>query len=256
MKEKRLDIFLVEKGLCTSRSAAQNLIKSGQVLVNDKQVSKTSYPISESDNVIITKENIFVGRGADKLISVLNQNILDFTDKIVADVGASTGGFTEVALSKGAKKVYAIDVGHDQLASVLKDDNRVINMEGINVKFPFELEEKIDIILVDLSFISLTKVLENVLAHLGPLGKALVLVKPQFETSKKEKNKKGVVKDSHITKEVIHDLYKYLQEIGFSVLGLYASELKGKKGNQEYFFHICPKEQRVGLKWEEIEVEI
>ncbi|MFZ9001308.1 MAG: TlyA family RNA methyltransferase [Bacteriovoracaceae bacterium] len=256
MKEKRLDIFLVENGFCLTRSAAQNLIKLGQVLVNGNPVTKSSYSIFDNDEVIITKENIYVGRGADKLLSVLNRVDIDFSEKIVGDIGASTGGFTELALSKGAKKVYAIDVGHDQLAQILRDDKRVINREGVNVKFPFELEEKVDIILVDLSFISLTKILENVLDHLNPLGEGLILVKPQFETDKKQKNKKGVVKDSQLYQEVCRSLYGFLEELGYSVLGLYASELKGKKGNQEFFFHICAKSKNLGLKWDELEVQL
>ncbi len=252
MKEKRLDIYLVEMGLCKTRSAAQNLIKAGEVKVNGELVKKSSLAVSVEDQIQILKEKVYVGRGADKLLSILTKVDIDFNQKIVGDIGASTGGFTQIALDRGASKVYAIDVGTNQLAKELRENQRVENKEGVNVKFPFELEDKLEIILVDLSFISLTKVLKNILVHLHPKGKAVVLIKPQFESSKKEKNKQGVVKDVETQKEVCRSIFDFVLSLDFKVMGIHKCEVKGKKGNQEFFITVTHEEKN-SVSWDQVE---
>lgn len=234
----RLDHALVTRELIQSRSQAQQLIKDGLVSVNGEVVLKPSFKIAKSDEIAIHKENLWVGRGAEKLAGAHQDFALSFTDKVVADMGASTGGFVEYALHFGAKKVFAVDVGHDQLAEKLKQDSRVVNLEGTNIKNGVTLSEPCDLVVVDLSFISLKLVLDPILSTLREGGEYAILVKPQFEVGQGALGKKGLVKDQHAVDEVLKEIENTLYEKGAPLLKKAPCRVKGNKsGNQEYFFY-------------------
>lgn len=235
----RLDQALVQRQLISTRSQAGQLIKEGAVSVNGSPIKKPSFQIREEDEIHIAKENLWVGRGAEKLAGAHADFSLDFKDKIVADMGASTGGFVEYSLYHGAKKVYAVDVGHDQLAQKLRDDSRVINREGTNIKNGVELEELCDLIVVDLSFISLTHVLEPIRACAKENGELVILVKPQFEVGRESLGKKGLVRDQSAVEEALEKIKETLQGLEMELLKVSPCRVKGNKsGNQEYFFYV------------------
>ncbi len=209
--KKRIDQILVERGLVESRSKASALIKEGKVLLNGESSFKPSLKLTEEEiqTLEVNDEDNFVGRGAKKLLGALEKFNIKVDDLICADVGASTGGFTQVLLTNGASKVYAIDVGHDQLAKSLREDERVINYEGINIRHGIELDEKVDLVVADLSYISLRLTLEPMLKLLQPNGQAIILVKPQFEVGKENVGKGGIVKDNEIVMKTLFELYDY-----------------------------------------------
>lgn len=233
---ERLDKKLVDLGLADTRSKAQSLIKEGAVLVNGIKATKASLKVND-ENIEITKDIVFVGRGAHKIEGALKEFNVNPEGYTVADVGACTGGFTEYVLTKGATKVFAIDVGHDQLAPKLRSDSRVINMEGTNIRDLQELEEPVDLAVVDLSFISLKLVLDNIHSLIKDDGKIIALVKPQFEVGKEHIGKKGLVKNQEIAKKTIIDLLNWCHEKGYNVNGFCDSPITGKTGNKEYFFY-------------------
>ncbi|QOR35844.1 TlyA family RNA methyltransferase [Clostridium sp. 'deep sea'] len=234
----RLDNYLVAKGLAESRSKAQYYIKSGVIKVNDFVVKKNSHKVSVSDEVIvISNPCIYVSKGGLKLEHAIKEFKLDFTNKEVLDIGASTGGFTDCALKHGAKKVYAVDVGHDQLHKSLCNNVNIINYEGINLKdLTRDMFEKIDIAIADVSFISLVhvfKILTKLLASNSPF---IALIKPQFEAGKRRANK-GVIKHA---KEHIRILQNVINEagfLGFKLINLTSSPNKGQSGNIEFLAH-------------------
>jgi len=239
MESERIDKVLVSLGLVATRSQALQLIKEGIVYLNDNVVKKTSFKVSLEDRekIEIRKEHLFVGRGAHKLEGAHKEFNLNFKDKVIADVGASTGGFTEYALINGAQKVFAIDVGHDQLAFKLKNDSKVINMEGVNIKNPVELEVSCDMAVVDLSFISLKLVAKNIADLVKYKGKIVFLVKPQFEVGRQGLGKKGIVKDLRLSENVLEELKQFLTSLNILVLKTAKAAIKGKTGNQEYLFY-------------------
>lgn len=236
MKE-RLDSLLVTKNLVKTRSQAQQLIKEGVVKVNGEVITKSSFKASVDDELLVEKEHQWVGRGADKLAGAFEDFNFSFEGKVVGDMGASTGGFVEFALLHGAKKVFAVDVGHDQLAEVLRQDPRVINKEGTNIKEGLSLEELCDLLVVDLSFISLTLVLEPMISTLKNGGEMVVLVKPQFEVGKSGLGKNGIVKDKKITLAALERIYDEFIKNNCKVVAVAPCRVIGKTGNQEYFFH-------------------
>ena len=238
---ERIDIILVKLKYATTRSQSRLLIKEGVVFYKGKKVEKPGFLI-DSEEIEVKKEKTFVGRGGDKLEGAIEQMNLNLTNLLIADVGASTGGFTDVVLRRGAKKVYAIDVGKDQLADELRKDKRVINYEGVNIKNGLELPEKVDLCVVDLSFISLKLVLEEIFKLIHEEGKALVLVKPQFEAGLDKVGKKGVVKDTGVRLEVLLELFDWAFERRIYVENFLPSSIQGKKGNQEYFFLLSKSE--------------
>ena len=240
---QRIDIALVKLKHASTRSQARLLIKEGVVFYKGQKIEKPGFLVN-SEEIEVKKEKTFVGRGGDKLEGVLLEMDLDLQEKVIADVGASTGGFTDVVLRRGAKKVYAIDVGKDQLAKELKEDRRVVNYEGINIKNGLELSEKVDFCVVDLSFISLRLVLEKIFELLNQEGKALVLVKPQFEAGLDKVGKKGVVKDSMVRLEVLLELFDWCFDRGIYLENFLPSSVQGKKGNQEYFFLLAKTKNR------------
>ncbi len=234
---KRIDLYLVENGYAQSRERAKLMIKNNGVLINGKNISKPSATVAKDDCVeVVVKDLNYVGRGALKLEQAFTSFDFDINSKVCADIGASTGGFTEVMLDNDAKKVYAIDVGHDQLADKLINDNRVINCEGTNVKNLTRefFNEDVSFMSVDLSFISLKLVLKILYDCLCDNGEIIILIKPQFEAGKKALNKKGIVKDRKTHVVVLSDVLNFARMCGFNLLGLTFSSIRGGDGNIEY----------------------
>lgn len=233
---QRLDKALVDAGLASTRSQALQLIKEGVVFSNGKQMTKASTKVSE-EGLEVRKDVIYVGRGAHKIEGALKEYGISVEGKIVADVGASTGGFTDYVLKNGATKVYAIDVGHDQLAQSLVEDERVINLEGTNIRHELELSELCDLAVVDLSFISLKLTLPSIMKLVHNQGEVMALVKPQFEIGKEKLGKNGIVKSQEDREFVLSDLYKFCEEHEFFIKGAMRSPITGTTGNVEYFFY-------------------
>ena len=237
MKKTRLDLLLFEKGLAPSREKAKALIMAGQVFVNQVKIDKPG-TLVDSTSLVEIKGSIlpYVSRGGLKLEKAIRVFALDIKDKVVMDIGASTGGFTDCALQNGARKVYAIDVGYGQLDWSLRQDPRVINLERINARYlnPEIIPEFVDIITIDVSFISLEKILPVLQPFLKVNGWVLALIKPQFEAGREKVGKKGVVKDPAIHKEVIGRITQKAFEIGYTPRGLDFSPITGPEGNIEY----------------------
>jgi len=249
---ERLDTLLVKLNLVSTRSKAQDLIKKGKVRVDGKVVVKASSKFTAEQEILVDSSDLFVGRGAEKLRGAHEDFDISFEDKVVGDMGASTGGFTEYALLNGAKKVYAVDVGHDQLDSRLKSDSRVINLEGKNIKEGLNFGEKCDLVVIDLSFISLIQVIDPILNILKNEGELLALVKPQFEVGKEGLGKNGIVKSKkHIQKSLIV-LYDEFLKRDLIVKFFSPCKIKGRTGNQEYFFYCLYGRNQEFLKREMI----
>jgi 23S rRNA (cytidine1920-2'-O)/16S rRNA (cytidine1409-2'-O)-methyltransferase len=236
MKE-RADKVLVDKKLVSSRSQAKSLIDKGDVLVNGVTLKKAGDLIDPESEIKINSP-LYVGRGAFKLEKALDEFHINPADKICLDVGASTGGFTEVLLLHHASKVYAIDVGSGQLAEKLKHDLRVINLENTNIKELHELPDLADLAVMDLSFISITKVLDNVSLLLKARGELIALVKPQFEIGREDLPKDGVVKLEEDRLKALNNVMTYATQNGWQILGQIVSPIEGKMGNQEYLLHL------------------
>lgn len=237
---ERLDKALVALGLATTRSQAQQLIDEGHVFYRGQNMIKASAKV-ELSQLEVRKDVIYVGRGAHKIEGALKEFQVEVENKIIADVGASTGGFTDYVLKKGATKVYAIDVGHDQLAKSLREDERVINLEGVNVRNPVELSEKVDLAVVDLSFISLKLTLDSILSLVKDEGEVIALVKPQFEAGLERLGKNAIVKDQKIREEILGELFTWCLEKKYFIRNAMRSPIIGGSGNVEYFFHIDKK---------------
>jgi len=235
---KRADLALVEAGLAPTRSQATLLIEEGVVYYQNKQVKKSAEKVS-TKMLEVRKEILYVSRGAHKIEGALAHFHLDPKDMVVADVGASTGGFTDYVLNtKQAKKVYAIDVGHDQLAQKLREDSRVINLEGVNIKNGYTLPEAVDLAVVDLSFISLRLVMPAIFSLVKKGGKIIALVKPQFEVGRDGLDKNGIVKNEALRLETVKNLKEWCEENHFHVIDQCVSPIAGKTGNVEYFFYL------------------
>ncbi len=234
----RLDVYLTENGLCKSRTAAQSLIKSGGVSVNGKPCEKPSYEVADSDSVEVTGEQLrYVGRGGLKLEGALKVFSLDISGMVCLDIGSSTGGFTDCMLQNGAAKVYAVDVGTDQLHEKLRKDARVISMEKTDIRTA-ELPEAVDFVGTDVSFISLKAVIPHIDRLLKSGGRAVALIKPQFEAGRSALNKKGIVKDEKTRRRVVEDITEFAQQCGFRVAGIADSPIHGGDGNIEYLMCI------------------
>ncbi len=232
MKE-RIDKVLADKGLVSSRSQAKSMIENGDVTVNGVVIKKAGEQIDPEAQIEVTSVQ-FVGRGALKLEKALSEFKISIQDKIFADVGASTGGFTEVLLNHGARKVFAIDVGHDQLAQKLRADPRVINMEGTNIRELSGLPELADGAVMDLSFISITKVLDAVKTLLKPGSDLIVLIKPQFEAGRERLPKDNVIKDAKLQKTILDEVVSFATQNGWIHHGTIDSPIEGKLGNKEF----------------------
>ncbi|MEA9355105.1 TlyA family RNA methyltransferase [Bacteriovorax sp. PP10] len=236
MSKDRVDKMLVEAKLTATRSQALLLIEEGVVFYQNKLVEKASQQVT-AEGLEVRKEIQYVSRGAHKIEGALARFQVDVKDLVVADVGASTGGFTDYVLRNGATKVYCLDVGHDQLAQSLREDPRVENHEGVNIKFPFEIKEKVDLAVVDLSFISLKLVLKNIFDLVKPKGKIVALLKPQFEVGQSGLDGNGIVKSEGHRLVMLHEIKEWCKAQGFVLVDQCESPILGKNGNKEYFFY-------------------
>ena len=245
MAKKRLDTVLVEQGFFDTRSKAPAAIMAGQILVNDLKIDKPGTQVTDEVKIkIIGNKLPYVSRGGLKLEKALKVFPISLNDKTVADIGASTGGFTDCSLQNGARKVYAIDVGYGQLAWSLRNDERVVNMERTNVRYLDEtsLPEKIQIATIDVAFISLDKVLPAVRKLLSTDGCVIALIKPQFEAGRDKVGKKGVVREPKVHEEVIEKVIEMAKEEKFGIGGLDYSPIKGPEGNIEYLLYLTLNE--------------
>ena len=231
----RLDNLLVERGLAESRAKAQALIMVGDVSVEGNTATKAGMLVDKSVEVAIVEPPPFVGRGGIKLDYALNEFGLDISGRVVADIGASTGGFTDCLLKRGARRVYAIDVGYGQLDHRLRRDSRVVVMDRINARYPIPLPEKVDLVTIDLSFISVEKVIPSVAELLRDNGCVIVLIKPQFEAKRGEVGKGGVIKQPIAHARVLGRFIAWIVEHSFRLGGLVASPILGASGNKEFF---------------------
>ncbi len=236
MSKDRADKVLVEAGLAPTRSQAALLIEEGVVFYQNQKVEKASQNV-EVQGLEVRKDVLYVSRGAHKIERALERFEVSVKDKVIADVGASTGGFTDYVLRSGAKKVFCLDVGHDQLAESLRKDPRVENHEGVNIKFPFEISEKVDVAVVDLSFISLKLVLKNIFDLVKSKGDIVALVKPQFEVGRDGLDKNGIVKSEGHRLVMLSELKEWCKKENMPVLNQCESPILGKSGNKEYFFY-------------------
>lgn len=240
MKE-RLDVLLVQKGLAPSREKAKTMIMEGNVFVDNQREDKAGTFFDPSVNIEIHGNTLrYVSRGGLKLEKAMAQFGITLDDKVCMDIGASTGGFTDCMLQNGAKKVYAVDVGYGQFAWKLRQNPRVVCMEKTNIRYvtPEDIGDALNFASVDVSFISLTKVLGPAKELLKDGGQMVCLIKPQFEAGKDKVGKKGVVRDPAVHKEVIERVILFAKSIGFGILHLDYSPIKGPEGNIEYLVHI------------------
>jgi 23S rRNA (cytidine1920-2'-O)/16S rRNA (cytidine1409-2'-O)-methyltransferase len=238
MKKQRLDVALVERGLVDTRSKAQSLIMARRVLVNGQFVDKAGANVAGDDEVTVAElEHPWVGRGGMKLAHALKMFDINVHGKVCADIGASTGGFTDVMLKHGAAKVYAIDVGYGQLDVSLRNDPRVINREKVNARYlqPENFDEPIEFASIDVSFISLKLILPAVANFLR--GELVALIKPQFEVGKHDVGKGGIVRDDAKRQAAVDSVVAFANENGFAVKAVIESPIRGAEGNVEYLMH-------------------
>lgn len=234
-RRKRLDVALVERGLAETRSRAQSLIMARRVLVNEAWVDKAGTAVGDDDEIRIQElEHPWVGRGGMKLAAALDEFALDVSGRICADIGASTGGFTDVLLQKGAARVYAIDVGHGQLDVRLRNDPRVVNREKVNARFldATSFDEPIGFVSIDVSFISLELILPAVATFLR--GDLVALIKPQFEVGRHDVGKGGIVREATLRAAAVEKVAACASSLGFDVRRTIESPIKGAEGNVEY----------------------
>ncbi len=240
MKE-RLDKLLVQRGLVASRERARALILAGKVIVDDHRIDKAGVQVQSDADLRLKGDDIpYVSRGGLKLAKALNEFDLDVEDRVVIDVGASTGGFTDCLLQNGAKKIYAVDVGYGQLAWQLREDPQVVNLERCNIRYLQAdlLDEVPTLAVIDASFISLAKVLPNTLRLISDHAEVIALIKPQFEVGKGQIGKGGVVKDQKLHDLVVERICIMASDMNCQVLGVIDSPILGPKGNREFLIHL------------------
>lgn len=241
MAKERLDVLLVSRQLLASREKAKSAVKAGNVYVNGKPADKAGLMVEETDEIEVRGEQLkYVSRGGYKLEKAIERNGISLDGLVCMDVGASTGGFTDCMLQNGASKVYSIDVGTDQLAEKLRNDERVVSMEQTNIRYvkPEDISEPADFVSVDVAFISLTKVLLPIKDLMKIGGTICCLVKPQFEAGREKIGKKGVVKEAKTHIEVIENVVGYAISIGFELISLDYSPIRGPEGNIEYLAYM------------------
>lgn len=254
MKE-RLDVLLVKRGLAPSREKAKTIIMSGIVFVDNQREDKAGTFFKDDVNIEVRGKTLkYVSRGGLKLEKAMDCFGVQLGGKICMDVGASTGGFTDCMLQNGAVKVYSVDVGHGQLAWKLVQDERVICMDRTNIRYvtPEDIEDVIDFASIDVSFISLTKVLLPVKNLLTENGQIVCLIKPQFEAGRENVGKKGVVRDNKVHKDVIESVITFAMSIGFDIINLDFSPVKGPEGNIEYLLYLQNTNKEQGEKLSDI----
>ena len=236
----RLDKILVERGLADSREQAQRMIMAGWVLIEDRPAAKPGQKVAVDANIRVKERPAYVSRGGYKLKAALDAFGIQPHDWVCADIGASTGGFTDVLLQYGAKRVYAIDVGYGQLHWRLRNDARVVVMERTNARFLQSLPEPVDLVTIDASFISLRLLLPAAKRLLSPSGRIIALVKPQFEVGKGKVGKGGVVRDPALHRRVLEDILYWTSAETFGPQGLIPSPILGPKGNREFLLFMQP----------------
>ena len=236
-KKSRLDQLLVGQGVFSSRGQARRAILAGQVKVGTRIAAKPSELLDAGAAISVRPTRKYVGRGALKLESALNHFQIDVQGKTVLDIGASTGGFTDCMLQRGAEKVYAVDVGYGQLDWKLRNDPRVTVLEQINARFLTrdQIQEPVDICVIDVSFISLTLTLPNAFTLLKPAGLILALIKPQFELQRSDVGKGGIIRDPHLHQKAQDKIVAFVNDLGHVVTGIAPAAIKGADGNQEFF---------------------
>ena len=240
MKE-RLDVLLVKRNLAPSREKAKAFIMAGDVFVDGQREDKAGTTFDEKVNIEVRGSKLkYVSRGGLKLEKAMEVWGVDVKEKICMDIGSSTGGFTDCMLQNGASKVYAVDVGTNQLAWSLRQDSRVVVMEKTNIRYltPEQVDDKIEFASVDVSFISLTKILDAAYKLLKDDARMVCLIKPQFEAGREKVGKKGVVREESVHVEVINMIIDFVNEHGFTILGLDFSPIKGPEGNIEYLIYL------------------
>ena len=245
MKE-RLDVLLVNRGLAPSREKAKAMIMEGNVFVDNQREDKAGSMFPTDCRIEIHGNTLkYVSRGGLKLEKAMTHFDISLENKICMDIGASTGGFTDCMLQNGAQKVYAVDVGYGQFAWKLRCDERVVCMEKTNIRYvtPSDIADRLDFASVDVSFISLTKVLGPARELLKDNGEIICLIKPQFEAGREKVGKKGVVRDQAVHREVIEKVAEYAMELGFSIKNLEFSPIKGPEGNIEYLIYMKKDEE-------------
>ncbi len=254
MAKERLDVLLVNRGLAPSREKAKTMILEGNVFVNNNREDKAGSMFRDDVDIEIHGKTLqYVSRGGLKLEKAMKAFHISLDGTTCMDIGASTGGFTDCMLQSGAAKVFSVDVGYGQFAWKLRQDPRVVCMEKTNIRYvtPEDIGEQLDFASVDVSFISLTKVLPAAIELLKDDGEMVCLIKPQFEAGKDKVGKKGVVRDRSTHEEVIQNVISFASSIGFSILHLDYSPIKGPEGNIEYLVHI---KKNAGLTNEEIDI--
>ncbi len=250
MAKERLDLFLVKNKFFTSRERARSAIMAGRVIVNGQKIDKAGTLVAGDAKITLCGHDLeFVSRGGLKLKKALTVFRIDLANKIMLDIGASTGGFTDCALQNGAAKVFAIDVGYGQLAWSLRTDERVVNMERTNIRNVTlaDIGSAVDFISIDVAFISLDKVLPVAVNLLQPDGELVALIKPQFEAGREKVGKKGVVKDAGVHREVITKVVDVAMKAGLFPWGLAYSPVKGPEGNIEYLLYLRKKQPDLSL---------
>ena len=234
MTKKRIDNLLVEKGLAKSRAKAQAMIMAGDVMAGGKVILKAGTLVNQDADVSVTEPPPFVSRGGLKLDFALEQFSLDVRDAVAADIGASTGGFTDCLLKRGAGRVYAVDVGYGQLDYRLRHDSRVIVMDRVNARNTPDIQEKLDLVVIDVSFISVRKIIPAIAGLLRATGNIIVLVKPQFEAKRDEVGKGGIIRRPEIHARILGRFVKWITDNGYRLKGLVASPIEGASGNREF----------------------
>ena len=246
--KERLDVLLVERGLVETRTRARAYIMAGEVTVDGARVDKAGTQISRSAQIVLIAPMPYASRGGYKLAGALDQFSLDVTGQIAADVGACTGGFTDVLLQRGAARVYAIDVGQGQLVWKLRQDERVVVMERTNARYLDALPESVNLAVIDVSFISLKLILPAVRKWLAAEGQVIALIKPQFEAGPESVGKGGIVRDAAVHRAVLEDVLGWAGDQGWRVGGLIQSPIQGTDGNVEFLIWL----RTVGVEGQDI----
>lgn len=257
VEKERLDVLLVQQGLANSRELAKAYIMAGNVYVDGQKEDKAGTKVAVTARLEVKGNQMkYVSRGGYKLEKAMDVFGIRLDGKICLDIGASTGGFTDCMLQNGASKVYAIDVGYGQFAWKLRNDERVVCLEKTNVRYVTheQVPDEGDFASIDVSFISLTKVLPAVLGVLGEKGQLVCLIKPQFEAGREKVGKKGVVRDSSVHREVIEMIVEYVRTQGLGILGLDFSPIKGPEGNIEYLIYL--DKSRSGMHEDEVQARV
>ena len=256
-KEERLDVLLVEKNIISSREKAKACIMEGKVYVDGQKVDKAGEKVNSDANIEYRGDTLkYVSRGGLKLEKAMNEYDISLENKVCMDIGASTGGFTDCMLQNGACKVFSVDVGYGQFAWKLRTDERVVCMERTNIRYvtPDDIGELLDFASIDVSFISLKKIMPATLNLLKESGEVVALIKPQFEAGREKVGKKGVVREKETHKEVVYGIVDYLLEQDLNVLGVNYSPIKGPEGNREYLVYFTKDKAKISeFKREDVE---